>query len=89
MLIFIQMDGFEETFLKRAKNLFVHLSKLLLNALSCNGKKCSYKVIMSVFEHFNVYEDIPSNYFLSQVKKKKKLWRSVKCGYMAMELRTF
>lgn len=25
---------------------------------------------MSGFEHFNVYEDIPNNYFLSQVKKK-------------------
>lgn len=25
---------------------------------------------MSIFEHFNVYEDILSNYLLSQVKKK-------------------
>lgn len=25
---------------------------------------------MSLFEHFNVYEDILSNYLLSQVKKK-------------------
>lgn len=70
MLIFIQMDGFKEIFLKRAKNLFVHLSKLLYDAWICNGEKCSYKVIMSSFEHFNVYKDIPNNFFLSQVKKK-------------------
>lgn len=70
MLIFIQMDGFEEIFLKRAKNLFVHLSKLLYDAWICNGKKGSYKVIMSGFEHFNVYEDIPNNTFCLRSKKK-------------------
>lgn len=60
VLIFIQMDGFEEIFLKHAKNLFVHLSKLLYKAKICNGKcacKCA-RVIMPILEYFYVSEGI-------------------------------
>lgn len=65
------MHGLEEIFLKCAKNLFVHLSKLLYNVWICNGENAVIKSsCMSIFEHFNVYEDILSNYLLSQVKKK-------------------
>lgn len=41
-VIFIQMDSFE-FFLKHAKNLFAHLSKLLYSAWICNGKNAVIK----------------------------------------------
>ena len=63
------MDGFE-IFFKCAKNLFVHLSKLLYNFWICKGEKYCYKVIMSTFEYCDVYEDFLSNNLLSQAKKK-------------------
>lgn len=31
------------------------------------GTECYYKVIVSIFEHFNVYEDILNKYLLCQV----------------------
>ena len=58
-------------FFKCAKNLFVHLSKLLYNFWICKGEKYCYKVIMSTFEYCDVYEDFLSNDLLSQAKKKK------------------
>lgn len=80
------MDGFEEIFKKCAKNLFVHLSKLLYNVWICNGTECYYKVV-SIFEHFNVYEDILNKCLLSQVKKSQ--WWSIKCNFNAMEFGIF
>lgn len=84
-VIFIQMDSFE-FFLKHAKNLFAHLSKLLYSAWICNGKKCCYKVIMSIFKHFNVYEDILNNFFCL---RSKKIISGDKCSCNIMELGTF
>lgn len=58
-------------FFKCAKNLFVHLSNLLYNFWIYNGEKYCYKVIMSTFEYFDVYEDFLNNYLLFRVQKKK------------------
>lgn len=66
--MFIRMDGFEEIFLRCAKTLFVHLFKLLYNVWICNGKKCCYKVIMSIFELL-MFMKILDDYLLSEVKQ--------------------
>lgn len=71
MLIFIQMDGFEEIFFKACQK-SVKLSKLLCKTRICHGKCACIKGIMSILEHFNVYEDILNNYLCLRSKIRNK-----------------